>query len=377
MSLPKSEYRAAYNESLSRRLTSQQYNAIHLAAKIGDDIRKKYPEIAEDYRRGLTAPQLMASHEFDRRYRVSRQVAINAVRNALRGCSGYCHESYDGLIVDRPEREDLAFAHNRQTGTEEYEQKRGIHALTREQKVDAGRKGGLIRGPLSYRLRIGCHALSPEVLREHCRRIAPLGGKAGGMASVAARGLVPYTPAAPGRVAEIEFAIRLAADPRYLGPVRANFRKLAEKVNAAFHAGTPHYTRTTLKIALQSHRRHDQSAVAPPADLEMTFVEELARDPDYQLPPRIKAVEIARKVNEEYHSGRPVRNPVGIRAAIKRYRRQVIGVWFSASWDDRAAGQLRTLGGSRCPEVHSPQKRQEREVLYKVSSECVLDSLSA
>ena len=233
-----------------------------------------------------------------------------------------CHEPYQGLIADRSERENLAFAHNRQTGKELYEQKRGIHALTHEQKVDAGRKGGLIRGPLSYRLRIGCHALPPEVLREHCRRIAPLGGKAGGVASVVARGLVPYTPATPGRVAEIEFAFRLATDPRYLGPVRANFRKIAEKVNEVFHAGNPRYTRTTLKIALQSHRRRDRSAAESPADPEMSFAEKLARDPAYQLPARIKAAEIARKVNEEYHGGRPVRNPLSIRDAIQRYRRK-------------------------------------------------------
>ena len=163
----------------------------------------------------------------------------------------------------------------------------------------------------------------PEVLREHCRRIAPLGGKAGGAASAVARGLVPYTPAAPGRVAEIEFAFLLATDPRYTGPVRANFRKMAEKVNEVFHAGNPHYTRTTLKIALQSYRRRNRSAAESPADPEMSFAEKLTRDPAYQLPARIKGAEIARKVNEEYHGGRPVRNPLTISDAIQRYRRQM------------------------------------------------------
>ena len=313
MTINKAQNRVAYSAMPTRRLTCQQLGAIRLAAEIGDDIRKNYPEIAEEYRSGLTAPKLVARHGFDRRYGVSRQVAIDAVRNAIRGYSGPCHDHYDGLIADRSERENLAVAHNSQTGTELYEQKRGIHAMTREQKVAAGRKGGLIRGPLSYELRIGCHALSPEALREHCRRIAPLGGKAGGAASVVARGLVPYTPASPGRVAEIEFAFRLAADPRYLGPVRANFRRMAEKVNEVFHAGNPYYTRTTLKIALQSHRRHDRSAAESPADPEMSFAEKLTRDPAYQLPARIKAAEIARKVNEEYHGGRPVRNPLSIR----------------------------------------------------------------
>jgi hypothetical protein len=137
--------------------------------------------------------------------------------------------------------------------------------------------------------------------------------------------MVPYAPATPERIAEIEFACRLAADPRHRGPVRANFGKIAEKVNEAFHTGIPYYTRITMKIALQRHRRHERSAAGYPADPEMSFAESLARDPAYQFLARIKAAEIARKVNEEYHGGKPVRNPLGIRAAIQRYRRQKAG----------------------------------------------------
>ncbi len=321
----KAENRAGRNGMQNCRLTCRQLGAIRLAAEIGDDIRRNHPEIAEEYRSGLTAPRLVAKHGFDRRYGVGRQVAIDAVRSAIRGYYGHCHEHYEGLIADRSERECLAFAHNSRTGTELHEQKRGIHAMSREQRVAAGRKGGLIRGPLSYELRIGCHALSPEVLREHCRRIASLGGKAGGAASVVARGLIPYIPATPGQVAEIEFAFHLAADPRYQGPVRANYRKMVEKINEVFHAGSPHYTRTSLKIALQSHRRHVHSAAESPADPEMSFAENLTRDPGYRLPARIKAAEIARRVNEEYHGGSSVRNPLSIRAAIQRYRRQSSG----------------------------------------------------
>jgi hypothetical protein len=134
--------------------------------------------------------------------------------------------------------------------------------------------------------------------------------------------MVPYTPAAPGRVAEIEFAFGLATDPRYLGPVRANFKMMAEKVNEVFHAGNPRDTRTTLKIALQRRRRRGRSAAESIADPEMWFAEELARNRAYQLPARMKGAEIARMVNEKYHGGKPVRNSLSIRAAIQRYRRQ-------------------------------------------------------
>lgn len=314
--------RAGPNGVISRRLTGDQLGAIRLAAGIGDEIRKNHPEIAEEYRSGLTASELVAMHGFDHRYGVSRRTATAAVRNAIRGYSGYGHETYEGLIADRTERESLALDHNRRTGVEVYEGKRGIHGFTREEKAAACRKGGLVRGPLSYQLRIGCHALPPEVVREQCRRIAALGGKAGGVASVVAQGMVPYAPATPERIAEIEFACRLAADPRYRGPARSNFGKIAEKVNEAFRAGIPHYTRITVKIALQRYRRHERSAAGSPADPEMSFAESLARDPAYQFLARIKAAEIAREVNAEYHGGRAVRNPLGIRAAIRRYRRR-------------------------------------------------------
>ena len=170
MSVMRPESRSRHTDVRNRRLTGGQVKAIRLAAEIGDDIRKNYPEIAEEYRSGLTAPRMVDAHDFDRRYGVSRPAAIGAVRNAIRGYFGPYHERYDGLIADRPERKRLAVSHNSRTGTELYEQKRGIHAMTHEQRVAVGRKGGLIRGPLSYELRIGCHAMSPEVLREHCRR---------------------------------------------------------------------------------------------------------------------------------------------------------------------------------------------------------------
>ena len=313
---------AGRNKIRPGRLTGHQVKAIRLAAEIGDEIRKTYPDIAEDYRSGKTASELVAKYGFDGRYGISAPAATAAVRNAIRGYSGLYYESYPGLIADRSEREHLALDHNRRTGMEVYERKLGIHGLTREEKTDACRKGGLIRGPLSYRLRIGCHALPPEVNREHCRRIAPLGGKAGGVASVVAKGMVPYVPATSERIAEVEFAFRLAADPRYRGPVRSNFGKIAEKVNEVFHAGAPCYTRITMKIALQRHRRHQHSPAGCPADPEMSFTERLAQDPAYQFLARIKAAEIAREVNDEYHGGNPVRNAVSIRAAISRYRCQ-------------------------------------------------------
>jgi hypothetical protein len=312
--------RRAGCNGIASRINGLQFKAIRLAAKIGHDIRQKYPEMAAEYRSGRTAPQLAAKYGFDDRYGTNRRTAISAVRNALCGYFGSFFEPYDGLIGDKSEQQQLALAHNRQTGMEASARKVGIHSLTREQKAEAGRKGGLIRGPLSYRLRIGCHAMPPEVLREHLRRIAPRGRKAGGLASVLAKGLVPYASASDGRMAEIEFVSYLTTDPQYMGPVRANFKKISEKVNEVFHSGKPYYTRVSLKIALQRYRRKGTEGDTT-VDPEILFAERLSCHPVYQIPARINAAKIARKVNEEYHGGRPVRNSLSISGAIRRYRR--------------------------------------------------------
>jgi hypothetical protein len=303
------------------RLNDLQVKAIRLSAGTGRDIHQKFPEIAGEYRSGWTAPKLVAKYGFDIRYGINRRTAISAVRHALCGYSGWLTEPYEGLISERSEQEQLALAHNRQTGIEASIRKIGIHSLTREQKAEAGRKGGLIRGPLTYRLRIGVHAMPYEALCEHLRSIAPLGGKSGGVASVLAKGLIPYAAETADRISEKEFVLLLATDPRFLGPVRTNYEKLSEQVNKVFHFGKPHRTRITLKIALQSLRRHKHVSSIATADPDILFAERWSLDPIYQIPARIKAGKIALRVNEEYHGGRPVRNSLSIRGAIRHYRR--------------------------------------------------------
>jgi hypothetical protein len=111
--------------------------------------------------------------------------------------------------------------------------------------------------------------MPPEALREHLRRIAPFGWKSGGIASVLAKGLIPFAAETADRMSKIEFVSHLA----------------------------------------------------------------LSLDPAYQIPARIKAAKIARKVNEEYHGGTPVRNSLSIRSAISRYwkhrRQNLAGVKYN------------------------------------------------
>ena len=306
-----------------RPLTRRQQAAIRTEAATGDHIRADFPQIAEEYRMGLTAPRLVDSHGLGRTlWRLPQSRCCRGSKCPSRLFRSF-YQSYEGLISDRSERTTLALAHNRRTGIEAYQQKRGLHALTSEQKAEAGRKGGLILGAMSYRLRFGCHAIPPEVQREHLRTIAHLGARKGAIACVLSRGLTLYAPAAGGRCSEVEFAYRLSTDPRYLGPVRADFNKIAGEINEFFYNREPHYTRITLKIALQRFRRQARSTGQSALDPEMAFAESLASDPEFQTGPRIKMDLIAKAVNLEYHGGKPVRNAIGIRAAIQRYRRQM------------------------------------------------------
>jgi hypothetical protein len=121
-------------------------------------------------------------------------------------------------------------------------------------------------------------------------------------------------------MSELEFVIRLASNPHYQGPVRASFKRIAEEINDVYYGGTPHYTRVTLKIALQRHRRQRRMTDPSLAELDLTFAYRLTLTPVYQIAARVKAVEIAREVNEEYHEGKPVRSAMSITAAIRRQR---------------------------------------------------------
>ena len=301
-------------------LTVRQKLAIALAARVGDDIKRRHPEVADHYRGGLTAPRIVVRYDFPGRYGISLRIATTAVRNAIGGYHGLFYPPYEGLIADSSERQRLARQHESQSGLDAYVLKRGVHALTRDQIVACGGMGGAVGGPLTHRLGIGCHGLPPEVLRDHCRRIAPLGGKAGGLASVVSRGLVPFLPASPDRPSELEFIVRLASDPAHRGPIRTDYVKLAAAVNERFHAGRERYTHVTIKTALSTLRRRGQSpdrSLAP----DLAFALDLSGDDVYQLPARVNVVEIARRVNEEYHQGRPVRSGPAVKNALQRHRK--------------------------------------------------------
>ena len=95
-------------------------------------------------------------------------------------------------------------------------------------------------------------------------------------------------------------------------------------MNEELHAGNPCHTRTTLKIALQSHRRRVRSAAEFVADPEIAFTETWCATPLTHFP-RACTRGNRRKGNEEDHGAEPVRNPFSIPVAVQRYRRRNAG----------------------------------------------------
>ena len=62
-------------------------------------------------------------------------------------------------------------------GNYSYKNKIGIHALTSEEKSEAGRIGGKISGKLAYEMRIGIHNLTPEQRTTNGKKGGEISGK--------------------------------------------------------------------------------------------------------------------------------------------------------------------------------------------------------
>ena len=182
----------------SEGLTRRQIIAITAATRLGKKLVVDHPEIADLYRAGKTLPDIVQELDILSEYDVrTSQVAEYGVRLALRGYDGGFGDlinvkSYEGLITDSEELEDLCLAHQTEGGHEAHrrgvgvhgmstEERReigrklhsdgkGIHAQTEEQYQELGRRTGGVHGPLSYEKGIGVHALGREQLQEIGRK---------------------------------------------------------------------------------------------------------------------------------------------------------------------------------------------------------------
>lgn len=228
-------------------LTSQQIKGIGKSLEVGLQLQTDFPELADDYRNGISAPRIVAKYRLDSRYGISKLSAKEAVYRALKGVSGHFGFEYSGLL-DEKEIAILGLEHIKENGHRNglvlKEKGLGLFSLTDEQWREVHSKGGRVSGPgnlatitleerskngkKSHELRRGVHGQTHE---EHVQS-----GKKAGLASAVSRGFTPWGSE------ETEFLKAALQDPEYI--ITQGFfkgkrdnRLIAGRLNALYHNG--------------------------------------------------------------------------------------------------------------------------------------------
>jgi len=154
-----------------QRLESRQFKAIRRSSTLGLEIQKRFPEVADDYKKGNTLREIVDKYGIVFKYDIPLRVAIGAVNFAIRGHSGgFGVLPYNGLIRDESELEILCKSHRIKAlgssghdnlskygrmggkiggligGATNRKEKTGICGMTREQARKAGLKSAETRG---------------------------------------------------------------------------------------------------------------------------------------------------------------------------------------------------------------------------------------
>ena len=227
---------------MAQDLTTSQLRAIKKAARLGRTLQGDMPEIAEDYRNGLSKPKIAEKHNVEGKYNVGPNIAQNAVSAALRGHHGHLGiTAYSGLITDENELEKLAKEHQAiafnsmskdqriAQGKRVHELGLGVHAYSMEERIKQGRKGGGVAKDKG----LGFHAGTPKQKAKWQKN-----------ASVAS-GNVLYLPGEKERIHI------LAKDPTYQNGKRGpSYNAIAEQVNSEFHKGKSVRTKSAINYVL-------------------------------------------------------------------------------------------------------------------------------
>ena len=275
-------------------LTREQLLALRKASELGKRLQEDFPEIADEYRNGMTLSKISSEYCIQELYDASRSVAITAVGNALRGYD-FDGISYLGLIEDPEELRNIGLEHIRENGKALYELGKGIHGLTAEQMSEHSRKGGEAAyemgtgihsltpeqkseygrkgGNSLYANKKGIHSLTPEQRSENARKAANVAYEMGkgvhgrtaeqmsehGRKSAIARGLVPWVPAEETNehytFSEVETAFMLSQCPEYRRGTLVKNSKIADEINEGFHNGESVRTPGAVKIQLRLYRK--------------------------------------------------------------------------------------------------------------------------
>ena len=84
------------DSSTTRYLTLQQKRAIIIGINLGRRLQQELPPIADDYRARMFILDIVQKYGITSRYSVSRNVAYEAIRHAIRGYGG----EFSGIGID-------------------------------------------------------------------------------------------------------------------------------------------------------------------------------------------------------------------------------------------------------------------------------------
>ena len=260
-------------------LSPEQISAIRRTIRLGFTLQHDYPEVAELYKQGSTQREIVEILGLQLKYDVSRRIIENAVGRALVGHSeGFDVKSYEGLLPPE-EREKLARAHRQECGIKSgalygalggkklYEEGRGVHAFTREERKVVGRRGG----NKLYTNRKGAHSMTSEELSDAGRRGGNISGlknyqeKVGihgrtseqmnqdSLKGVVSRGCIPWSKD------EAEYAYSLSQTSQYqcnngANKGKSNNKKIAETLNNELHDGQLIRTPKSIEAKLFRYR---------------------------------------------------------------------------------------------------------------------------
>ncbi|MBI4983492.1 hypothetical protein HZC32_02510 [Candidatus Woesearchaeota archaeon] len=136
-------------------ITPEQFVAMKLTREIGLGIKTQFPEVADDYRNGLFASQIVDKYSLDTVFQINKYIAQKAVGCAIRGFEGGMGiEAYKGLIEDDKSLEMLAQEHRQKCGEESgnrsFLESFGLYGLTLEEAREKNRRGGKTAGNKVY-----------------------------------------------------------------------------------------------------------------------------------------------------------------------------------------------------------------------------------
>ena len=243
-------------------MNPRHFRAMAFAIDVGRRIGTDHPEIADDFRNGLSARQIAIKRGFFFEYatRTVRLASI-AVGYALRGHDGtLSRPNYAGLIPPS-ERESLSREHRVKNG------KYAAERLTFEQRSAGGVKGGQRSGREAALRKLGAHALSHEEKRAIGLRNLENGvgihamthderseaGKRGNVAKAIAMGLPVWTEF------EEHLAYHLADLEVFRRGPHIKREALAGALNDRFHHGRKARKGSSVYKALErQYKRHKE-----------------------------------------------------------------------------------------------------------------------